>query len=380
MNFDFSEEQHAIKEQAGRVLGEYWDPASRREAFEGNAAIRRRLWDKLVELGWTAVTIPEAYGGLGLGYVSLCALAEELGRGLASSPFRSSVFLATEAILLAGNEAQKADWLPALARGERVATLAFAETPGSACSERIDSRVDGGRITGAKIAVADADAADAAIVAAKDETGRTGLYLVRLAGNSVVAQPQQGIDPNQPLFRIEFRGALAERLDAPGGYEDPLESVMIRAAVPTAFEQLGGAAAALLLARDYALERHAFGQPIGAFQAIKHRLAEAHIAIELARSHCYYGAWALESGADELPVAAAAARVCATNAYEQSARDLIQVHGGIGMTWEHDSHLYYRHSRHLAAVLGDRSQWKSTLLRHLLNGKKENAERAHGLQ
>lgn len=366
MDFDFSEEQKALQDSARRLLGDLANPIARREIFEAGSGFNEAIWREAGQLGWLATAVDGAYGGLGLGHVTLCAIAEELGRALAATPFLSSIGLAAEAIGLAGAEEQKVRWLPALASGERIATFAVTEAGGALSAETVHSEVFEGRLTGAKIAVVDGMAADWAVVAARS-SGNVGLYFVDLGDPGVSRSAQPSLDPSRPLARIVFDRTPVTALEAWRGEGDLLTALLDRAAVIAAFEQLGGAQAALDMAKAYALERQAFGRPIAAFQAMKHKLAEVHVSIELARSQAYYGAWALEAGAPELSVAAACARLSATAAFEQAARELIQVHGGIGMTWEHDSHFFYRRSRHLAVILGAPEQWRETLAARLLD-------------
>ena len=207
----------------------------------------------------------------------------------------------------------------------------------------------------------DGMAASRALVLAQGEAG-PALYLIDLEGPGVVREPVSTIDPTRGAARIEFAGAEAQLLgETAGGGFDQLARIYDRAAILIAFEQLGGADRALEMARDYALERYAFGRPIGSYQAIKHKLADVFVRNEVARANAYYGAWALASDAPELPVAAAAARVAASAAYALAAKENIQTHGGIGFTWEADCHFFYRRARHLALVLGAPRDWKRRL-------------------
>jgi alkylation response protein AidB-like acyl-CoA dehydrogenase len=207
-------------------------------------------------------------------------------------------------------------------------------------------------------------AADFAIVLARDEEGDLVSCLVELAQPGVQRQPVDTIDPSRKHARLTFVGAEAEPLGTGGHGWSLVEQVRDRAAVPAAFEQLGGAERALEAGRDYALERYAFGRPIATFQAIKHQLADVYVANELARSNAYYGAWALSSGNDALPVAAASARVAATKAFQLAASTNVHVHGGMGFTWEFDCHLYYRRAAYLALALGGPSLWEDRLIEH----------------
>jgi alkylation response protein AidB-like acyl-CoA dehydrogenase len=369
MNFEFSDDQKQLKDQARRFLEAKCPPAAVRAILEGSEPFDRALWSGLAEMGFLGVVIPEEHGGLGAGYLELCVLAEELGRVLAPVPFNSSVFLATEFILAAGNDAQKAAWLPKLAAGEAIGTFAFAESGGPVTPRSIKALVSGGTLTGTKIPVADGDVADFAIVAARtspgtDERG-VSLFIVDLKAPGVTREAVDTIDPTRSHARITFAGAAADPLGASGEGWSLIDAVFDRAAVLTAFEQVGGADRALEMARDYALDRIAFGRPIGSFQAIKHMLADMYVSATLARSNCYYGAWALSTGSSELPEAGATARVSATQAFQHCAKNNIQVHGGMGFTWAFDCHLYYRRSNLLALNLGSLSVWEDRLIDRL---------------
>jgi alkylation response protein AidB-like acyl-CoA dehydrogenase len=364
MNFDFSDDMKQLRDQAQRFLREHCPPKSARRVLEGEAAYDKALWRRLAEMGWLGAAVPEEYGGAGLGYEGLCVLAEELGAALAPVPFASSAYLATEAILAAGSDAQKQAWLPKLAGGETIGTLALAEGAGNPNPAKIKTIVAGGKLSGTKLPVADGSIADLAVVLAL-ESGKPGLFLVDLAGPGVTRETVETIDPSRDHARLVFSDAPAERLGAGGDGWELTRALLDRAAILIAFEQVGGAQACLTMARDYALERYAFGRPIGSFQAIKHKLADVYIATELARSNAYYGAWALATGAAELPLAAAAARVAATEAFHLASKENIQTHGGMGFTWAADCHLYYRRSKHLALTLGSAPWWQDRLVAEL---------------
>jgi alkylation response protein AidB-like acyl-CoA dehydrogenase len=369
MNFEFSDEQKQLKDAARKFLTDRSSPAAVRAVLEGPEPFDRALWKGLGEMGFLGVVIPEAYGGLGAGYLELCVVAEEMGRALAPVPFDSSVFLATEFLLAAGSEAQKAAWLPRLASGEAIGTFALAEGTGQTTPRAVKAQVSAGALTGTKIPVQDGDVADFAIVAARTAPGNDArgisLFLVDLNGPGVAREPVETIDPSRSHAKISFAGAPAEPLGAAGEGWALIEQVFDRAAILTAFEQVGGADRALEMARDYALERMAFGRPIGSFQAVKHMLADMYVSATLARSNCYYGAWALSTGAAELPEAAATARVSATQAFQHCAKNNIQTHGGMGFTWAFDCHLFYRRSNLLALNLGSLSQWEDKLIERL---------------
>lgn len=365
MNLDFSDEQKQLREQVRRFLSEQCPPTAVRAILEGSDRYDKALYSGLAELGVLGAAIPEEYGGVGLGHLELCVVAEELGRVMAPVPVSSSIYLSAEFLLLAGSESQKSKWLPKLASGEAIGTFALVEGPGRARPESISARVTGGQLSGVKMPVADGCDADFAVVAARDEKEGVSLYIVSLTGEGVNREDLETIDPTRGQARITFDKAPAELLGSPGQGWHVATQVLDRAAVLMAFEQLGGADRAMEMARDYALDRMAFGRPIGSFQAIKHMLADMYVSATLARSNCYYGAWALGSGAAELPVAAATARVSATTAFQQCSKNNIQVHGGMGFTWAFDCHLYYRRSNALALALGSLSTWESQLIERM---------------
>lgn len=362
MQFDFSQEQKELAQGVRRFFDKECPPAVVREVMDGDASFHAGLWGKLAAQGFLAAAIPEAYGGVGAGYLELCLVAQEAGRVLAPVPTVSSIYLAAECLLTVGREAQKALWLPALASGEAVGALALAEGPGEPRAATIGARVSSGRLSGVKLPVLHGDAATMVVVMAQDEGGAPSLYLVDLTGPGVTREPVKLIDQSRKGARLTFEGAPAELLGSAGQGFGILEMVRDRAAVLTAFEQIGGAEAALDMACDYARERYAFGRQIGSFQAIKHMLADCYVALELARSNCYYGAWALAAGSDRLTTAAAHARVAATIAFQQCSASNIQIHGGMGFTWEFDCHLYYRRSNALALALGGQSFWEDRLI------------------
>ncbi|MET0369861.1 MAG: acyl-CoA dehydrogenase family protein [Sphingobium sp.] len=361
MQFDFSDEQKALRDDVRRFLDKSCPIPVVRAVADGEAGHSADLWRAIGESGFLAAALPEAHGGVGAGYLELCLVAQELGRSIAPLPTVSSVYQATELLLMAGSDAQKS-LLPRLAAAQAIGTVALAERPGETTAAAIGARVAGGRLTGTKLPVADGMAADLAIVLAQDEAGGQSLFLADLAAPGVAREPVKTIDPTRKHAILRFEGVPVEPLGAPGEGWALLNRVRDRAAVLAAFEQIGGAEAALFMARDYALGRFAFGRPIGSFQAIKHMLADMYVSLELARSNCYYGAWALSVDSDRLPAAAASARVAATQAYQLCAANTIQVHGGMGFTWEFDCHLHYRRSNYLALALGGPSLWESRLI------------------
>jgi alkylation response protein AidB-like acyl-CoA dehydrogenase len=344
MNFDFSDEQKQLRDEARKFLAEKCSPKVVRAVVDGKQAYDRELWKGLAEMGFLGVAIPEQFGGAGAGHLELCVVAEEMGRALAPVPFSSTVYLAAEAILLAGSDAQKQKWLPLIASGDAIGTLALFEGKGNPSPQAIKLSASGGSLNGVKKPVPDGVIADFAVVAAR--TGSSGrdtdisLFLVDMKADGVEAKPLTNVDPSRGQAEVTFKNCKAEPLGAANEGWSILSQVLDRAAVLMAFEQVGGADRALEMGRDYALDRIAFGRPIGSFQAVKHMLADMYVSATLARSNCYYGAWALSTNASELPEAAAAARISATQAFQHCSKNNIQVHGGMGFTWEFVCHLY----------------------------------------
>lgn len=366
MDLDFSSDQKEFGHGLRRFYEENCASTVVRAVIDSDASYDAALWGKLSELGYFAAAIPEEYGGAGAGYLELCLVAEETGRAMAPVPSVPSIYLAVECLLAAGSDAQKRSWLPKLASGAAIGTLALAEQPGETMPKNLNCRVAGGKLTGVKTPVCDGAAANFAIVAARNEAGDLSLYIVDLSDASVSRKTVHTIDPSRKHAHLTFKNTPVEPIGAAGQGWKILSGVRNRAAVLVAFEQLGGADRVLEMGRDYALERFAFGRQIGSFQAIKHTLADMYVANALARSNAYYGAYALSENSPELPSAAASARVAATKAYQLGTSSNIQVHGGMGYTWEFDCHLYYRRSAYLALALGGQSHWENLLIESLL--------------
>ncbi|HSC59938.1 MAG TPA: acyl-CoA dehydrogenase family protein [Rhizomicrobium sp.] len=369
MNFDFSDDQKMLRDQAHKFLSEKCTTKTVRKVFTSGDGYDKALWKQIADMGWLGTAIPEEFGGLGLGYLELCVIAEELGRALAPVPFSSTVYLFAEAILAAGTDEQKKKYLPKIASGELIGTFARTEGAGAVTPKSIRTTFKGGKLSGKKIAVVDGASADFAIVLARssDDAGERGtaLAIVDLKGAGVKRSAEDSIDPSRKHAVIEFDGASAEALGKAGEGWSIAANVLNRAAIMTAFEQVGGADSCLVMAKDYAMQRYAFGRLIASYQAIKHKLADMYVNTELARSNAYYGAWALSTNARELPLAAAAARVSATQAFDYASKENTQAHGGIGFTWEADCHFYYKRSRELGLSLGPQRTWKEKLVSEL---------------
>ncbi|MDM7957625.1 acyl-CoA dehydrogenase family protein [Blastomonas sp.] len=362
MNFDLSDEQKMLAEQARGLLAERSPFDHLRKLIDACAEWDQALWHELGEMGFLGVTIAESHGGLGLGELDLGVIAQELGRANAAVPFFSSIVLCADAIQLAGSEAQKAKWLPLLASGEVVGTFAYAEGPGPALATGTTFSSAG--VNGTKTPVADAGIASIAVVLTA-----SGLVLIELDQPGVTRTKLESFDQLRAHYSLSFTNAAAEML--PG--KTSAATLLDRAAVQAAFEATGAAEACLHMARDYALSRQIFGRPLASYQAIKHKLADLAMLVELSRSNAYFAGWAVEQSPDQLPAAAAAARLSAIAAFETGARENLQVHGGIGYTFEANCHFFYRRERVLSVHVGNREYWADRLIAHLPGTQAEAA-------
>ncbi|MES2258460.1 MAG: acyl-CoA dehydrogenase family protein [Pseudomonadota bacterium] len=366
MNFEFSEEQEELRRQARRLLA--GGLAGARAALDSVDTFDAPLWTQIVEMGWTAAAIPEEHGGLGLGPLELCVLAEEVGRTLAPVPFVASVLHATEALKLCLDQPGASEVLGRLAEGGVIATVAFAEDKAALWDATPAALVKDGRLSGTKTVVAYGAAAGMAVVSARgvEDEGGFGWWLVDLNAPGVTRSAVEAIDCVRRHTTVVFDNAPAQRLGPAGAGQALARRLLDRVAVYDAFEQLGGAEAVMAITLDYVKTRFAFGRAVGGYQAVKHKLADMYVKVQLARSHAYYGAWAVLNDAPELALCAAGARVAATDAFSAAAEESVELHGGIGFTWESDCQLFYRRARLLAAALGGRAVWSTRLARAML--------------
>jgi alkylation response protein AidB-like acyl-CoA dehydrogenase len=370
MNFDFSDDQKLLKDQARKFLTDKCSRQVVRSVLDNSEnQYSKDLWQEVVNMGWTATAIPEEYGGLGLGMLELCVIAEELGRSLAPIPFSSSIYIFAEFLKAYGSEEQKQQYLPKIASGDLIGSFAFPETKGTPRINNINSKVENNKLSGKKLPVNDGQVADILIVAANSDNNQNhnslSLYIVETNQNGVSKKLLDTLDPTRPSSEVNFKDADCISLGDKGEGWTMIQNILNRAAILFAFEQVGGAQVALDEAKKYSIERYAFGKPIGSFQALKHKMADMYVKNELAKSNAYYGAWALSTDSMELPVAAAGARVSATEAFHYASKENIQIHGGVGFTWEYDCHLFYRRSKLLSLNLGSIRKWKENLISNL---------------
>jgi acyl-CoA dehydrogenase len=355
MSILYDEGQQAIATESRRVLDARTDKARLLALLEQVGACDKPFWDTAVEQGWTALAIPEEHGGLGLGLIELGLVAQACGAATAGAPFLTSGYGASRALLAGGDTT----WLPKLAAGKALAAVAFAEG-NSPLPPAPAVRFADGKLSGTKPAVTGGITADIAVVWASGENGPV-LALAELAG--AARQPVNSYDNSRLYADLAFAGTPATVLAEGAAARSLAREILARMAVVTAHEQVGGSEALLTIARDYAVTRKAFGQPIGAFQSIKHRIAEMYGLIEVARANCIHAA--ASEGQDGFLLAAADARISATEGYDTCARDCIQIHGGIGVTWELGLHLHMRRARSLAVEQGSLYFWEDLLVGQL---------------
>ena len=357
MDFGFTPEQEQLRVQVRRLLDKEM-PLDRILAWSANPAVLDRvLWKRTAALGWPGITVPEAYGGLGLGCEDLIVVLEEMGRSLAPLPL-----LATDAAVAAlralGTEAQQAAHLPAIAAGDVVATLAVLEESDilapDAIATRASTKAGDVLLDGAKLFVPDAQDADLILVAAREGQG-VSLFLVPADAPGVRVTPLVVVDPTKPAAEVRLDGVRlpeAARLGTPGGAWPTLTRVLDRMTIGLAAEMVGAADAALTMAVEYAKVRQQFGSPIGRFQGVKHRCAELLVDVESARSLVYYGAWAAEHDPAQAASYASMAKAAAADALDAAGEECIQIHGAIGYTWECHAHLFYKRGRHCHVWMG----------------------------
>lgn len=348
-------EQQELRSAVRKFLIDQAPPAKVREVMAGEAGYDRDLWRRLgAELGLLGLVVPEEHGGAGAGHVERAVLAEELGRALVPTPFLGSSVLAVDTLLALDDDTARADYLPELASGERIGAVAVAENPGgwqrTGGAATAAQRDGGWRLTGTKTLVIAGDVADLLLVYAQTPDG-PGWFAVDGSAAGLTRTTLGGIDPTRRLARLTFADTPARPLAA----DDPaaaLDLVSDLAAVALAAEQVGGMERAIELTVDYAKVRVQFGRPIGSYQAVKHGCADMYSAWEHAVSVLRHAAWAADNDRAGLPLAAALARTYIGPAYFEAATGMVQYHGGIGYTWEHDAHLYYKRAKSSELLFG----------------------------
>jgi alkylation response protein AidB-like acyl-CoA dehydrogenase len=373
MKFSFSAEQDEFRANLRRFLADRSPTKEVRRLMETETGWDRDAWRAMnAELGLTAVRIPEAYGGHGFGFGELCIVLEEMGRAVACCPYFATAVLAAGAVLNAGTEADKQALLPGIASGETVATLAWVEDGGDwspAATAATAAKSGGGwKLTGRKSYVVDGASADLILVLAHapGSAGDAGLSLFAVDGAAagLAKRPLAAMDPTRKLARLDFDGVDAKLVGAEGGAAAPMARTLTEAAVCLANEMVGGAARLREDALAYAMMRMQFGKPIASFQSMKHKQADMLLDVEMAKSAAYYAAAALDDGDADAPAVAHLAKACASDAYLQTAIHAIQIHGGIGFTWDNDTHLWFKRAKASEVLLGDAQHHREAMIRN----------------
>jgi alkylation response protein AidB-like acyl-CoA dehydrogenase len=378
MDFGFSDEQDMLRQTARAFLQENCPTTFVRQMMEDEQGYSPVLWKKMAELGWLGLAFPEVYGGQGLGFVDLTVILEEMGAALLPSPFFSTVLLAGQTILLGGSDAQKKTYLPQIADGSLIATLAMTEPSGRFDAEgvtEVKATVEGAGfcLSGTKLFVLDAHVADTMVVAARtkdadDKSFGLSLFLVDSNTPGISTTLLKTMDQTRKQCEVVFDNVRIgpDRLLGTLDMGWPiLRKVLNIATVALCAEMVGGAQRVLDISVAYAKERVQFGRPIGSFQAIKHKCAEMMLQVESAKSAAYYAAWAVDEDVPEAPLAVSMAKAYCSDTYRNTAGEGIQVHGGIGFTWEHDMHLYFKRAKYSEFTFGDATYHRELVAQEL---------------
>jgi alkylation response protein AidB-like acyl-CoA dehydrogenase len=364
MNFGFNEEQELLRNTARKFFENECGSDTVRRLMETPEGISAELWKKLAEQGWLGLIYPETYDGMGLGLVDLVVLMEEMGRAVAPGPYFSTVLLGGLAILEAGGDGQKKEWLPKIAAGDRRVALAWMEPSAQLgpAGVTLTAVEKGGKYTlsGTKLFVHDAHTADALVVAARTRPGAgadgVSLFLLPKGAKGLEVTLLPTMDQTRKLCEVTCADVTVGAdalLGAAGSGWAPLSRVLDRATVALCAEMCGGAQKVLDMTVEYAKIRQAFGRPIGSYQGVKHRAADMLVDVENSKSITYYAAWALDEGSPEAPLAVSMAKAYVSDAFRRVAAAGIQLHGGIGFTWEHDLHLYFKRAKGSEFTFGD---------------------------
>jgi alkylation response protein AidB-like acyl-CoA dehydrogenase len=378
VNFAFSDEQEQLRDAVRRFLEAKSPSTEVRRLMDTTDGYDPAVWAQMAnELGLQSLHIPEEYGGQGFTFVELGIVLEEMGRVLLCAPYFSTVVLAADAIINGGTEEQKGELLPGIAGGETIAALAFTEPNGKWDASGIEmvasssggASGDSYTLDGTKMFVIDGHLADCIVVAARLEgtSGEEGISLFSVAGDAagLTRTPLATMDQTRKQAKLEFSGVTATPLGTPGEGWAALSKTLDQAAACLANEMVGGAQQVLDMSVEYAKVRVQFGRPIGSFQAIKHKCADMLLEVESGKSAAYYAAWAAAEDNDELPVAASLAKAYCSDAYFHAAAENIQIHGGIGFTWEHDAHLYFKRAKSSEILLGDATYHRELLAQRI---------------
>ena len=369
MNFAFSEEQDELRRAVRRFLDDKSPMTEVRRLMETTEGYDPAVWQQMgSQLGLQGLAVPEEYGGSGFGYVELIVVLEEMGASLLCAPYFSTVALAANCLLSTADESAKKDLLPGIASGETIATLAFTEDSGrwDLDGVTLEARGSAGdwKLHGHKMFVVDGHTASLVLVAARTGAG-VSIFAVEGDAAGLNRTPLATMDQTRKQARLEFDGTPARLVGEEGSGGPVLSRTLDLAAVALAAEQVGGAQRCLDMSVEYAKTRIQFGRPIGSFQAIKHKCADMLLEVESAKSAAYYAGWAAAEDSEELPVVASLAKSYCSEAYFHAAAENIQIHGGIGFTWEHDAHLYFKRAKSSELLLGDPTYHRELLAQRI---------------
>jgi alkylation response protein AidB-like acyl-CoA dehydrogenase len=360
MQFGLSESQQILKDTARKFFAGESPIVDVRKAMETDTACDANLWTKLAEQGFTGIIAPEEFGGMGLGKVELILLMEEAGYALLPGPFFSTVALAGSVIDACASLEQKKKYLGSIAAGQARSTVALVEAAGSWDVDSLKIGAVGGRLTGTKLFVTDAAVADFIIVVAQG-----GVYVVEAKAAGLHIEPMKGMDQARKIYSVEFKNTPAEMLTNSKGLTRALDV----ATAALCAEMTGGMQRTLELTVAYAKTRKQFGKPIGIFQAVQHLCADMYLETESSRSATYYAAWALEENMTDAASSVSVAKMYASDSYRSVGNRGIQVHGGMGFTWENDIHLYYRRAKASETMLGDATFHRERIARLVVDSK-----------
>jgi len=369
VNFAFSEEQEELRRTVRAFLEQKSPEAEVRRLMDTESGNDPAIWGQMgSQLGLQGLHVPEEFGGSGYSYIELVVVLEEMGRALLCAPYFSTVVLAANTLIHSGDESAKKELLPGIASGETAATLAFTEENGRWDEAGITMTAkpgDGGHtLDGTKMFVLDGHTADVVIVAARTDAG-VSLFSVAGDASGLTRTALSTMDQTRKQARLTFEGTPAKLIGSDGGGWDVLARVLDLAAVGLAAEQVGGAQFVLEMAVQYAKDRVQFGRPIGSFQAIKHKCADMLLEVESAKSAAYYAAWCAAELNDELPSVASLAKAYCSEAYFHATAENIQIHGGIGFTWEHPAHLYFKRAKSSELLFGDPTYHRELLAQRI---------------
>jgi alkylation response protein AidB-like acyl-CoA dehydrogenase len=369
MNFAFSEEQEELRKTVRAFLDQKSPETEVRRLMDTEDGYDPAVWKQMGEqLGLQGLIIPEDFGGSGYTYVELGVVLEEMGRALLCAPYFSTVVLAANTLIHCGDDAAKGEYLPGIASGETIATLAFTEPSGKWDEAGITLPAtksgDGWTLTGTKSFVLDGATANLILVAARTDKG-ISIFAVDAGASGLTRTPLSTMDQTRKQAKLEFSNTPAKLIGTDGDGWKTLSTVLDLAAVGLSAEEVGGAQKVLDMAVEYAKVRIQFGRPIGSFQAIKHKCADMLLEVESAKSAAYYGMWCAAEMNDELPSVASLAKAYCSEAYFHAAAENIQIHGGIGFTWEHPAHLYFKRAKSSELLFGDPTYHRELLAQRI---------------